>query len=210
MEEKIFDDPRKLPLSRSIFNAFLYLEQICSQIIALQKTIKGVVDSSDAEFSKRNLRVSKHVLDEDFRDSTSKWITRCTLDRIELSSHRGHRPKYHCAIQFSIAANDSNNEEFFPHAAVLVAPSEKANPWECDDFMLDTEFLSSTNEEEGDYPWRPTDTFRWIEDEDEAWVARVVPLAWLSNEAKVREHILDVLLEEIDFFQERKLESTEP
>jgi len=188
------------PFSTSVTGAYWYLEEICTQVEAIRKLAKGAVANSVGLFREHKLKVSNYSDEYDSSSGESTWIYRSCIDTFDLVPLKGEKAKYRCGIQYSIAPKDRLNKDFFPHVALLFGDAKECDIWDCDEFMLDEAALNTLDEDVGYYPWRRTHNLRWIEDEDEVWVARVIPLRWLTNESDITNHLVGALLEEIRYF----------
>jgi hypothetical protein len=185
--------------SRSIVQAFRFLDGIGEQIEALIKEIKSQIitwaDASEYNISKFR---------DDAVESKSQWLFRSSIHAFEIRKQgvrKNQKPSLYGAFQVSLALeNEAADEFFFPHVAVLLAALDRNSDWEqwvCEEFQLDSGFLSDAERQDGD---------AWVmcDGTDDAWestngypvAAFVVPLVALHDEQDVNERIVRRLARE--------------
>lgn len=180
--------------NKAIVNAFRFLENLTDQVnLALKAIASQLQELNGNPLGELGLEI-RNIEEGEDACSPSEWVTRSTIRTFEVVRKRKKGLEFLGAIQASLApANPRADDSFVPHIAILLAKSGHADPWECEEFILDDEFLSESDESRDRYPWARVGEWHWVEKSEQSWAAFVVPLTELRNEADVRSLVVNRL-----------------
>ncbi|MBS0460892.1 MAG: hypothetical protein JSS41_00280 [Proteobacteria bacterium] len=195
--EKNFSNAQIKQESDKILGAFEFLDEICSQIGALRKTLKEQIKDR-AQAGPLNFTINE------FRDNIESLKGRLlyrsqitTFEIYEKPKGNKKKPDIYGAYQISLFPHpDDKLDGFFPYLAVMLAGKAQKHHWEqwdCEEFRLDDGYLKDSNEWDGD-PWKQLPNNSWVATDSFAFA---VPLVELRNEQDTTSRVIDPLFRKI-------------